>query len=235
MSLLRSPASLLFAAAALSLALLVAEGALGITLDQQDDFETDTAEGWSSGFSDVPVDPDGGPLGEGDAHLVPQAFGGAQAGSRLTIFNDSHWTGDYPAAGVGAIALDVLHVAGSDVSLRLSLTAESGTVASAVPMVVSPPAVWETIELSLDPADLLFLGGSGDIASVLAGAVHLRIFHSSDTPVLGQGGFARGGTITATIGIDNVTALPEPSGPLAATVCLAATVWLARGPAARPR
>lgn len=190
--------------------LLASSVAQALTLGQIDDFETETAEGWAVGIGDVPVQVSGGPDGVGDAYLEPTASGGAGAGSRLIVFNALQWAGDYPGEGVGVVALDALHVSGSDVFLRITLSGPSGSVVSTLPIVLSPPAVWELLEFSLAPEDLTFLGGTGDIDSVLADTTQIRFLHSVDLPGLGVGGLPSGDTVVATIGIDNVEALPEP-------------------------
>lgn len=211
--------------------LLSAAPAVAITLGQVDDFESETAEGWEIGLlGDPAVQASGGPGGVGDAYLEPTADGSGGAGGRLVVFNAAQWAGDYTGAGVGTIALDAVHLSGSDVSLRVSLRGPSGTVVSALPIVISPPGVWEALEFSLDPIDLLFLTGSGDVAGVLSNVTSLRILSSAEVPDLGNDGVsARGERIAATIGIDNITALPEPdAAPLVALAAVAAGSCLTR-------
>lgn len=213
---------------AAGLLLLAGPPADALTSGQVDDFETETAEGWSVGIGSVPVQVSGGPDGAGDAYLEPTASGGAGSGSRLTVFNALQWAGDYPTEEVGVIGLDALHVSGSDVFLRVALIGPAGSVVSTLPIVLSPPAVWEPLEFSLAPEDLTLLDGTGGIDSVLADVTQVRFLHSVDLPGLGIGGLPSGDTVAATIGIDNITALPEPAGPIQSIIGLLAVATLGR-------
>src|ERR1051325_3337213 len=68
-----------------------------------------SAFGWTNG--DLAPDPvviaTGGPGGMGDAFLQVTA-NGSGAGGRLTVFNRAQWTGNFLAAGVGAVEMDLL-------------------------------------------------------------------------------------------------------------------------------
>lgn len=48
-----------------------------------------------------------GSAGGDDGYLEVVADNSARAGGRLTLFNQSQWAGDYPGAGITAIAMDL--------------------------------------------------------------------------------------------------------------------------------
>ena len=52
--------------------------------------------------------PDGGPAGAGDQYMRITSNGGFGAGSRLTVLNRTQWLGNYIAAGVTAVEMDLL-------------------------------------------------------------------------------------------------------------------------------
>ena len=100
--------------------LVLGGSATAIEFGQIDDFETDLG-GWSEGLSS-PNPPEIG--GDDTNHYLVNVSSGTQGpGGRMIMFNkSSSWTGDYTAAGVDRIMMDVRN--DSDVSplnVRLSL------------------------------------------------------------------------------------------------------------------
>ena len=49
------------------------------------------------------------------------AVGGAGAGNRLTVINIDQWSGDYTAAGISAISMDLRNLGTTDLNIRLYL------------------------------------------------------------------------------------------------------------------
>ncbi|HDY65896.1 MAG TPA: PEP-CTERM sorting domain-containing protein [Phycisphaerae bacterium] len=199
--------------------LLVTSAAQGVTADQVDDFEIggDTAN-WTGGnpiFSPAPSQvPDGGPGGLGDGYLQIGV-----SGFHLGIRNIAgQWAGDYLAAGITAVEMDVNRIAGpSDVSLRILLFGPGGTWASTdlAPTLTGPG--WQHLSFGLSAADLTYVPGStnpqapdgtGILGDTLSGVTRLLIRHDSVTPTIPG---LSPPFITATLGIDNITAVPEPS------------------------
>jgi hypothetical protein len=77
-----------------------------------DTFEDGSDFGWHvGGPSSYPptVIDSGGPAGGGDGYLELTSVGGSGPGSRLVVIAGAAWTGDYVAAGVTSIALDVIN------------------------------------------------------------------------------------------------------------------------------
>ena len=110
------------AAAAVTLGMANA-GAL--TLGQTDTFEDGSTNGWSTGIAH-PAPPVADPAG----FLRITALGAAGAGGRLVAFAGPQWAGDYTAAGVTGITLDLANLGTTDLELRLRLAANADTVFS---------------------------------------------------------------------------------------------------------
>jgi hypothetical protein len=185
-----------------------------------DDFEDGTTEGWhvrDPGHPAPPVNvPTGGPAGAGDAYLQLQAFGGTGAGSRLSVLNTEQWTGDF--TGVPAIAMDVNNLGQTELALRLLFVNFPDTPAlpptdvawSLAPVIVPSGSGWNHVVFSLSTANLF--APFGTVGGALADVDELRLFHN---PASFFGGPTVGGApVAAMLGVDNITAVPEPSSML---------------------
>lgn len=205
-----------------------------LALGQQDTFEDGTTQGWVVGLlgnvSPVPPvnEPGGGPDGVDDAYLRLTSIaggGGLSPGSRMTAINVSQWTGDYIAAGIGAIRMDLINLGATDISLRLLFANPQG--APPTDMAVTNQSIflpagsgWTTVYFSISPADLTALLGSSAVA--LSTATELRLFHNPDIGFPGPQG-------AAMLGVDNITAAASAVIPEPATSLLLATglcAWL---------
>ncbi len=188
--------------------------AWSITTGQIDDFQGGTTQGWIVGGV-PPVPPtnvsSGGPDGVGDAYLQLTAHGGGGAGSRLAVDNALQWTGDYLNGAFTHIVLDVSLFSSPSVSLRLALSGPGGAFASADPVVISSFTDWQYVEFSLAPEDLIAVSENATLELTLLNVTSLRLFHSSGPPGLPAGGIPNGEAIAATLGVDNIEVVPEPS------------------------
>lgn len=196
--------------------LLSTSAALGISQGQIDTFEIggDPAN-WGGGkapFSSPPAQvADGGPTGLGDGYLEVGVDG-----FHLGTNNESQWTGDYFANNVSSIEMDVARIAGpSDVSLRVLLFGPGGTWASTAlaPTMTGPG--WQHLSFTLDNATFTHVTGSfkvpdgtGSLADTLSDVTNLLIRHDYSTPTIPGNHPPH---ITATVGIDNIAAVPEPA------------------------
>ena len=212
-----------------------------ITVGQLDDFQDGTTQGWAvgTGFGVVPPVPPAnamgvGPAGLGDDALRLTGIGGVGPGSKLVVDNlDAAWTGDYTAAGVGAIVIDVNNLVAAPLTIRLALEPPPGgagggtwiTPGSVVPVLSG----WTTLEFGIEAGDLIAPvdAVATDAAATLADVGRLRILHAA-------GDTFRGDSIMGQLDIDNIEAVPEPSAALAAfaslaTLCALRVVRLARG------
>jgi hypothetical protein len=190
--------------------------ASALTIGQVDTFESGTTQGWVVSLLGNPNPalpaniPTGGPAGAGDHFLQLTAVGGGGPGSRLTVINASQWAGNYPAAGVTAIAMDVRNLGASDLALRLlfedpGFGPPNNTAVSTTAITLPAGGDWTHVVFPIAASDLSATLGSVDAA--LAGATAIRIFHST-TPSF------PGAAIVAQLGVDNIRAVPEPGAAM---------------------
>ncbi|MHB1223767.1 MAG: PEP-CTERM sorting domain-containing protein [Gemmatimonadaceae bacterium] len=185
-----------------------------VAVGQRDTFEDGTTQGWVVGPGH-PAPPrniaSGGPGGNNDNFLLLSAFGGAGPGSRMSAFNLSQWTGDYRAAGVGSISMDVFNFGPSDLFLRL-LVADpvagppTNVAISSDAFFLAAGSNWTHVDFGLDPASLTAVLGT--VNGALSNATELRIFHNPDPIFAGPPGSSP--PVMASLGIDNIVATPEP-------------------------
>jgi hypothetical protein len=218
---MRSLKSLL-CAGALPLLVLAAPGsASAVTIGMTDTFEDLTTMNWITAAlgSPNPAPPKnvaGGPGGAGDHYLELTALGGDGPGSRLSVINDAQWAGDYLAAGITSIAFDVNNLGQQDVYLRLAFEDFPGppppNVAYSTDAILVPAGSgWTTVSFPIGVGDLTLVG-TGTIADVLSSTDVLRIYHSQlpnfPNPVVPIA------AINTIVGVDNITAVPEPAAML---------------------
>ena len=176
-----------------------------IELNQWDNFQDNTTQGWLTGGSNPnppEVIADGGSEGTGDAYLLLTSTGSSFAGGRLAVFNNDQWTGDYTTAGVSFISMHMNNFSTSDLSMRIALRGpENDYIWSVDPVLVPQESGWITVQFPVQAADLT---GEGDVTATLSDVTSLRIFHR-----VGDEDF-RADTVTAQLGIDNITAAEQP-------------------------
>lgn len=196
--------------------------ASALVIGQADTFEDGTTQNWLVGILGTlhpapPVNvPDGGPAGGGDNYLRLTSVGGQGAGSRLTVVNPaSQWAGDYTAAGITRISMDLINLGETDLSIRLLLenpkagppTDEAITSAFFLPA----GSGWTHIDFAIDPASLIEL--LGDVNTLLSDVTALRIFHSPNDAFPGP-------SVVAMLGVDNITAASVRAVPEASALSL---------------
>lgn len=159
----------------------------------------------------------GGPAGAGDNYLQLTAIGGGGPGSRLAVLNESQWSGNYLALGLGSITMDVNNFGPDDLYLRLlfedfpAIPGPPDNLAlSANAVFVPAGSGWVKAVFPVFPAALV-TGGLGTVEGALAGVDTIRIFHNPDPTFPGPGvGIP---VVNAVLGVDNITAsaIPEPA------------------------
>lgn len=202
-------AALVVGAALLTLA------AQAVTVGNVDTFSAGSNNGWGSGAAN-PVAPtvvgSGGPAGVGDGYLLATSLGGAGAGSRLVIFNDAQWLGDYVAAGMTSIAMDLNNLGSTALSIQLQFTS-GAAIAYSQAVSLAPGGGWQHVSFSLAAAALL---GS---PSALGAVSELRLFHTGGTAPV---------PVVAQLGLDNISAIPEPAAAALTLAGLAMVLAAAR-------
>ncbi|MEE9297340.1 MAG: hypothetical protein V3W34_20570 [Phycisphaerae bacterium] len=179
--------------------------AYAVTCGQVDDFQGGTTMGWTEGaISPNPPSnvPDGGPLGAGDAYLLNVSTGGFGPGSRLVMFNQAQWAGNYLATGVTRIEADMANLGTTPLSMRIAIEGNLGQRYSSSTAVVLPAdGRWRHVSFELTTADLTIVGGATSIGDVLADVQTMRILSAAAGPSWS------GDAIAATLGVDNIAAI----------------------------
>lgn len=211
---------LLFALSVVSIAVSSSHVA-AVTVGHVDTFSTGL-EGWQKGIVNptfLSVVAGGGPAGAGDAYMRSVADGSASF-SRLTVFNQALWNSNYAADGVTAIRMDLLNSGTVPLQIRLALRdpGAQGFI-SASPFSLGVGGGWQPAVFPVTEAALTTVGSPGSYASFLAGGFALRILHAPSTADL------NGTPVVSTLGVDNITAVPEPTTFALGAAGLATAVW----------
>jgi hypothetical protein len=186
-----------------------------VTRGQIDDFQDGTTQGWQVGDAGTPPlnVADGGPAGAGDHYLLLTATGGVLQNSKLAVFNQIQWAGNYLAAHVNAISMWVNNLGASDLALRLYVAdgtarAPANAAISTLPVLLPAGSGWTAVLFPITPADLTLTSGPGSsVQTALTSAVQLRILHNPNptTP-------SSAPAVAASLGVDNIQA--RRRGPL---------------------
>lgn len=192
------------------------------TLAHRSDFDSGGKDGWqhpvpSGNQTSVQMESPSNNI------LLVTSSGGSGAGSRLVVPNStSAWTGDYTAAGITGVRVDLVNNSGLTLSMRVGIEGAGGSPnrwVSASPVTLSP-SDRGTFLFQLDSGSMTSAGG-GDFLSAMANVTQIRILHNATA------GDFKGAKVSGSFTADNITLVPEPSS--AAMVLLAgAAALLAR-------
>lgn len=182
------------------------------TLGQVIDFESGQTQGWSNGGSATdPVNvPTGGRGGFNDNFLQVTAGGGGGPGSHLVTINEnSRWTGNFRTAGVTGVTMDLKNFGTAPLQMRIAVIGAGGapsgpSFVTTTPFTLPADGAWHAARFDLDAAHLSQVQGSASLNTVLDGVTEFRILHSTLRSF-------RGDVINSSFGVDNITAVPEPS------------------------
>lgn len=190
-----------------------------LQVGQRDTFEDGTTQGWGVG-PEHPMPPrniaTGGPAGADDNFLLLSALGGPGAGGRMSVINAAQWTGNYRAAGIGSISMDLFNFGPNDLFIRLLLAdplmgPPTNAAISSDAIFLAAGGNWTHAVFSLGPDALTAVLGT--VNGALTNATELRLFHNPDPFFNGPPDSSP--TVLANLGVDNIVAAPEP-----------ATLWL---------
>lgn len=186
--------------------------ARGITFNQVDTFQDGSTMNWREGdpSPNPPVNvASGGPAGAGDRFLENESSGGFGAGSRMLMFNQAQWLGNYNAAGVNRITAQMANFGTTTLHIRIAFRGgSSGTLFGSNTAASLPnDGVWRAVTFDLTASALTNIGGSNTLAQTLDNVTELRI-------VSAVGGAAfNGDAVSGTLGVDNITATSIPVAP----------------------
>jgi hypothetical protein len=168
--------------------MLLPMGAAAVTVGQIDTFEDNTTQNWvvgilGAGDPNPPVNvPTGGPGDAGHHYLLLTSVSTDLSGNKLSVINLTQWTGNYVAAGVGTISMDVNNLGPTDLNLRLFFGGGTPgspplhTAVSTNPVTVRAGSGWTSVDFPIDPASLTAL--KGNVLTALTNTIELRIIHN---------------------------------------------------------
>jgi hypothetical protein len=183
--------SVLIAAAMLALALPCrAEIAVG----HVDDFQGGTTQSWLG--ANVAAVADAGPNGTGDTALRASATGAPfGANGKLIVFNNTDpWTGNWTAAGVVQISLDVRNPNAFPLTMRLGIAGPDGffgggggDVHATDGISVAGDNAWHSIRFDVLADNFTSLNPTHpDAAAALADVTHFRVLHHPEHSFVGE-------------------------------------------------
>ncbi|HNO77947.1 MAG TPA: PEP-CTERM sorting domain-containing protein [Phycisphaerae bacterium] len=185
--------------------LLTAQANATVTLGHVDDFQDGTTQSWAGGSGPTNI-PTGGPAGAGDQYLQLSSTGTKPIGTK----NENQWIGDLTGAGITSIEADVANFGATDLELRV-LAIESGFASqytSTSTIVVPAGGNWIHVVFDLTTPNMTLVGGvTPDVATALSSVQTLLIRHQPGAPQ----GVAGSPSVVGQLGIDNITATPEPA------------------------
>jgi hypothetical protein len=204
--------TLMAAGAAMSLCAFAAP-TQAVVVGQVDTFEA-SIEGWFAGggprAEEPPTPPQvvasGGPGGADDAFLLITSTGQAgEEGGRPVGMNASRWAGDYRSQGINGIAMDLRNMGDVDLTVRLyfedPIPGPPQNEAITQGVLLPAGGDWTHVLFPISPSQMTLL--QGDVETVLSGTTVLRIFHGEAPDFPGE-------AVAAQLGVDNITAVPEP-------------------------
>jgi hypothetical protein len=199
--------------------LSAARPAAAVSSNLKDDFENGTTQGWSGSTTTNVAD--AGPAGAGDNALL------VSSSNRILTHNTSQWLGNYTAAGVTQLALDVRNASQIELQLRIGIAngsfgpgGDGDTYVSSSPIAVAADNAWHHIVFDVSPAAFsphaTNTNPTPSAAAALASLTHLRILHNPSPNDF------RGAVGAADFYLDNIQAIPEPAGGALAALAAAA-------------
>ena len=187
----------------------------GVSLQQVDDFSSSFSDWFEGEASDTPPTwmASGGPGGSAYLHNDSTGF---SPGRNMQMWNTSQWQGDYLAAGGSAIRLNAVNrteAGGENLNLRMAFYGEGGWFVTQ-PITLEPESGWQTLTYGISLSDLEHAGlGGEDYAETMANVWRMQIISLEEGADynFGDASGLRGEPIEASLGIDDLTLIPEPS------------------------
>ncbi|MBT8267411.1 MAG: T9SS type A sorting domain-containing protein [Bacteroidia bacterium] len=171
-----------------------------VNAGQIDDFQNGTTENWTDGGSPVPpVNVNsGGPDGAADRYLRDPSTGGGGPGSKMVMFNDQQWAGNYTAVGIVAIRFDA-RVLTNTLNLRVAFDGGGGRICTTNAVVVPAGGLWSKVEIPISATDFTLVAGGSNINLTLADVTDMRILSNTIPSWQGE-------SIVSTLEVDNIEA-----------------------------
>ncbi len=191
-----------------------AASSASVVFGQVDTFDSSTM-GWgnSAGSPTTQWISGGGPGGAGDGYLQMQSSGASGgSGSRLGAWNDAQWSGDFLAAGVTAITMDIAGFVGATTEMRLLFISNSGSMfTSTLSHQIASDGVWRTYRFEITEDAMTQVGGIPGYDESITDIWRMHLRHQPGPPA----GLGNAPAYTGRIGVDNIRAVPGAGVPAA--------------------
>jgi hypothetical protein len=178
----------------------------GIALNQVDSFQDGTAQGWNPGATNIST---GGPAGSGDRYIQIGSglFGSAP---NLAVKNsDVRWIGNYTAAGVTRVEVDLRNQQATPLEMRAVLfNGSTNRATSTIAFNLPADNTWHHAIFNIQAADLTVVNGLASAATILSNVTILMFRQDAGSPSPG------GTSVDSQIGLDNIASVPEPASVL---------------------
>jgi hypothetical protein len=188
-----------------------AYGAISLSLIETFDSPTTWQIG-QQGLNTPSILPNSGPEGGGDFALLASSSVGGGPASRLIIFDNTTWTGDYSTAGVTGLRMDFRNTSAGNLFMRIAVNGPGGWFVTDGQSVNAglgyASYLFNVTPAGLQPAANNSMALGTDVDATLAAVSQIRILHNP------TGGSVIGQQANATLRIDNITAVPEPKATL---------------------
>lgn len=174
-----------------------------VVAGQIDDFENGTVQSWEEGggLTSSPNPPanisTGGPNGANDNFLRNVSSGGFGAGSKMVMFNQNQWTGNYIGQSIIAIKFKAKTTTNA-LNLRIAFDGTGGRICTTNAVTINSGSPWTDVTIPISISDFKLVGGT-NISQTLQNVNTMRIL-SSSSPAW------EGDAISATLDIDVIEA-----------------------------
>jgi hypothetical protein len=179
-----------------------------ISLGQKDDFQSLMTMGWTMGLNSpqLPfVVSTGGPQGANDAFVEAVSTGTSGANSKMIMFNAQQWTGNYISAGVTSITTEMANLGPNPLYMRVAIQDSFGSeYGSTTAFPLPADGHWYPVTFDMTASGMSFIQGGSSLTTALSNVGVLRILSAKNGPQF------IGDTVQATLGADDISAVPEP-------------------------
>jgi len=189
-----------------------------ITLSSADTFST-TNGNWQIGGSGSQPAYNSGLSFDGQPGFVTQFSDGASSNGKWLMWSDQpQWMGDYPSAGISAINFWADNQSGNPLGLRIAFDGPGGWFYSAAQTITNLTADtdWTNLNYALTAANFTHVtasGGTGVFADTMSNVTRLEILGGGNTITChASGNVLDAGTSVNTVAVDQIAAVPEPTG-----------------------
>lgn len=211
------------------------------TLGQIDTFQDGTKGTWQGGGEATHTNAstlvtDGGPTGVGDHYLKINSSVNASFPNdaprllAISTIPATEWNGDFVTPGVTGVSMDLLNPNSFALTMRVAF--RDGTLNSSPAYVTNNTAAytlpadnaWHHVTFNFTTADMTTVGSPGALTPFLQAVQEFRIVDSATASFQGDQ-FTTG---EGFFGVDNLQAVPEPSGLFLSALALGVLVATSR-------